>query len=256
MVANAQHFALSSDEDIKRLMELRKSKSTNNATRLWIAHSENFWKKKLTLNWRKSAMKSWVKFSFCSIFLWELKKGEKYKSTTLKAMQAALNRYFKDTRGIDITQDKNFIKANELFLGLLKENKKEGRGQVEHKKVLTDQDKELLFMHFETRMTEDPDPKILQQICLFNIIYYMGRRGRENLCSMEKSMFEIQTGMYTQNRSRHHVFAIAQNCGKILKLFFKEMASMTHKTFPCVVGIMKNRFQFKKNFHDKIISPK
>ncbi len=76
-------------------------------------------------------------------------KGEKYKSTTLKAMRAALNQHFKDTRGVDITLEKPFVKANELFLGLLKENKQEGRGSVEHKKTLTEDNKEKLFKYFE-----------------------------------------------------------------------------------------------------------
>ncbi len=78
-------------------------------------------------------------------------------------MRAALNRYFKDHREIDITQDKPFIRANELFLGLLKENKKEGRGQVVHKQMLTETDKEKLFSFFKTSMKKvNPDPKILQ----------------------------------------------------------------------------------------------
>lgn len=104
------------------------------------------------------------------------KKSEKYKSSTLKAMRAALNCYFKDHCGLDITQDKNFVKANKLFLGLLKENKKEGRGQVVHKDTISEADKTKLFQYFEEKM-EHPDPKVLLQICLFNIIYFMGRRG-------------------------------------------------------------------------------
>ena len=109
-------------------------------------------------------------------------------------MRAALNCFFKDTRGIDITQHRSFIKANELFLGLLKENKKEGHGQVMHKQTLTDTDKELLFAYFEKKRQE-PDPKIIQQICVFNMVYYIGHRGYENLRSMQKDTFEIKTGM-------------------------------------------------------------
>ena len=110
-------------------------------------------------------------------------------------MRAALNRYFKDHRKIDITQDKPFIRANELFLRLLKENKKEGRGQVVHKQMLMETDKEKLFSFFKNSMKKvNPDPKILQQICIFNIVYYMGRRGRENLRNMEKDTFKIREG--------------------------------------------------------------
>ena len=112
---------------------------------------------------------------------------------TLRAMRVALNRYFKDHRIIDITQDPEFIRANKLFLGLLKENKQEGCGQVIHKETITDNDKEKLFAYFEDRM-KSPDSKALQQICLFNIIYFMGQRRRENLRSMKKDTFKIRTG--------------------------------------------------------------
>ena len=95
---------------------------------------------------------------------------------TLKAIHAALKRYFQDTRGIDIIQDKEFMRPNKLFLGLLKENKIEGRGKVTHKETLTDEDKKKLFKYFKEKM-KNPDAKVLQQMCIFNIVYYMGCRG-------------------------------------------------------------------------------
>ena len=40
-------------------------------------------------------------------------------------------------------------------------------------------------------MVGDPDPKFLQQIVVFYIIYYLCRRGRENLGKMSINMFAI-----------------------------------------------------------------
>ncbi len=109
--------------------------------------------------------------------------------------------------------EKPFVKANELFLGLLKENKQEGRGSVEHKKTLTE-DKEKLFKYFENRVNEEVlDPKIIQQICTFNIVYYMGRHSRDNLRSIQKDTFSVITG---QN------FHFVSSALKFLEKNFKE----------------------------------
>ena len=40
-------------------------------------------------------------------------------------------------------------------------------------------------------MAGPPDPEVPIEIMIFNIIYYMGRRGRENLRKMKLGTFEI-----------------------------------------------------------------
>ena len=40
-------------------------------------------------------------------------------------------------------------------------------------------------------MAGPPDPLLLQEIVLFNVIYYMGRRRRQNLRHMKINTFEI-----------------------------------------------------------------
>ena len=40
-------------------------------------------------------------------------------------------------------------------------------------------------------MVGPPNPALLQEIVLFNTIYYMGRRGRQNLRRMKINYFEI-----------------------------------------------------------------
>ncbi len=63
--------------------------------------------------------------------------------------------------------------------------------------MITENDNEKLFQFFESSMkSANPDPKILQQMCIFNIIHYMGRRGRENLRNMQKDTFEIKQGTF------------------------------------------------------------
>ena len=46
-----------------------------------------------------------------------------------------------------------------------------------------------LSEYFKTKMQGPPDPTALQEILVFNIIYYMGRRGCKNLQKMTKQHF-------------------------------------------------------------------
>ena len=114
-----------------------------------------------------------------------------YSNSTMKAIRAALNRFFKETRKIDISSDSNFIHANEIFQGLLKINKSKGRGTVVHKKPLSNEDLENLFNYFKESMSKPPNAQKLQEILLFYIIYFTGRRGRENLRVMKKNTFQV-----------------------------------------------------------------
>ncbi len=155
--------------------------------------SKNIWnmkimllKKILTLN---NCQMCWKDFfiSLCS------RDGEKYRNSTLKAMCAALKRYFMDTRQMDIVQDKRFNTANSLFLGLMKENKAEGCSVVLHKQVFTENDSHCLQNFFLQQYKENFTPKHLQEMHIFNLVYYMGRRGCENLCLMTKSTFTVDS---------------------------------------------------------------
>ena len=56
------------------------------------------------------------------------KNDENYAVQSLKCKRAALNRYFKPNRGIDITTDTTFTKANEMFKGVCVHSKKQGKG--------------------------------------------------------------------------------------------------------------------------------
>ena len=53
---------------------------------------------------------------------------ENYAVQTLKCKRAALNRFFKPNRGIDIILDTEFTRANEMFKGVLVQSKKSGKG--------------------------------------------------------------------------------------------------------------------------------
>lgn len=131
-----------------------------------------------------------------SQFYTELRKkdGEgEYKTSTLKCIRAALNRYFKEKRSLDILSDARFIKTNEMFKGVTRVAKREGRGEVNSRPPIEAEDLQRITTYFTNNLAGPPNAKHLQEIVLFHIIYYMGRRGRQNLRGMQKDTFAIAT---------------------------------------------------------------
>ena len=123
----------------------------------------------------------------------ERERAESYKTTSLRAARGAFTRFFKDKRNLDIRTHPAFIKSNELFLGQTKVNKEKGLGSISNKPAIEEEDMKLLDSYFREVMMGPPNPRGLLQVVVFHIIYYLCRRGRENLRSMKKSTFAIDS---------------------------------------------------------------
>ena len=78
-----------------------------------------------------------------------------------------------------------------MFQGVTKKGKREGRGEVESKPPIIPKDMEKISEYFKKNMKSAPNPTKLQEMLLFNIIYFGGRHGRENLRSMKLNTFEV-----------------------------------------------------------------
>ena len=120
------------------------------------------------------------------------KKKKSYKNTSMKAIRGALCRYFKDKRSIDIMSGEAFICANSVFTGILQINKEKGLGNIESKSELTQFDMNILQDYIKKSMVGPPNPHLLQEIVIFYVLFYMCRRGRENLRFMTKDTFAIK----------------------------------------------------------------
>ena len=114
-----------------------------------------------------------------------------YKTTTLRAIHAALTRYFKETTKINIHNNELFLESNEMFLEKTKDNKEKGLGNIDNKPPINAADMSKLQSYFQSQLNGKVNPKVLQQCVIFNIIYYLCRRGRENLRPMKKTTFEV-----------------------------------------------------------------
>ena len=67
-----------------------------------------------------------------------------------------------------------------------------------------------LTSYFLDNMRGPPNPRKLQEFVLFNIIYYWGRRGRENLRYMTKLTFEAKK----DHDNREYIVEVIKECDK------------------------------------------
>lgn len=193
------------DDGVDHYLDQRKRPNTNQATKLWLTCFTDY-----------LAAKSLPKVDDIELsdlprilekFYAEVRKKEitanpetgptdndkLYKNTTLKAIRAALGRYFKEKRSIDIMSNEAFIRSNQVFEGVLKVNKEKGKGFILSKPPIEDIDLAKLTKYFQDGMAGPPNPVLLQECCLFYIVMYMCRRGRENLRNMTVETFKFAT---------------------------------------------------------------
>ncbi len=198
----ADRFASLSVEESSEIDEFRDSNNTKKSTKQWInvltdylaekgldnlenigddrldAILETFYKE-VRMNPTSASGKSKANTN----------KPLMYANSSLKVMRAGINRYIQDIRGIDIVADPRFVKSNKSFKSVLSKGKAEGRGCVKHYGPIPDVDLEKM-----NAFLNDPAnqcPRILQRKVLFDIMYFLCRRGRENLRDMTKDTFKV-----------------------------------------------------------------
>lgn len=203
-------FGTTTEEKTQYVMDKRKAPNTNKATKLWLQCFTDYLLEKdlpkietLTINTLPTILEN---------FYTDVRKKEAqsnpeneagddddqrlYKNTTLKAIRAALGRYFKEKLSIDIMSNENFIRANQIFEGVQRINKEKGKGNVTNKPPIDDSDLTKITHYFRQGMNGPPNPGLLQEVVLFYVLLYMCRRGRENLRSMTRDTFSIATDPY------------------------------------------------------------
>ena len=95
-----------------------------------------------------------------------------YKNTTLLCIRAALNRYFKQERGLDIISNELFITTNGNFQAVIKKGKVDGRGEIDYHEAISEGDLQKLADYLKKNMKSPPNAQNLMEMVLFNIIYY------------------------------------------------------------------------------------
>ena len=191
-------FVLHSEADRQKILYEAVPENTRNATKQALSHINEYIRVKngglaLTIDDIGDDELPQVMYEFYTDGQYksgdENSPPERYKNTTLRSIRAGINRHLKQQRGIDLMKDPRFTKSNQMFASVSKSNKKSGNGNVTHKDPITTPDMNRLEVYF--RQYTRPSAKILFQFCLFNIMMFGCRRGRENLCLMEKDTFEV-----------------------------------------------------------------
>ena len=122
---------------------------------------------------------------------------------------------------------------NELFCGILRGNKTLGLGMTKSK----------LNKYFEAKMRSKPDTQILQYMLLFYIIYYTGRRGRENLHRIKKNSFAVSK----DPDGRCFIYQAVHKCDKNHMLLFYIIYYTGRRGRENLHRIKKNSFAVSKD---------
>ena len=125
------------------------------------------------------------------------KKGNEYSKSGLVNLRAGLNRHLQEPphkRTLDLMNDRDFLQANKVLTGRLRDNKEKGKDKSKRRIAIDQEDLEKLFKNYFTPAMETLDTYILVQKIFFDIVYYTGQRGKEGLRDLNKKSFEIKTG--------------------------------------------------------------
>ena len=104
----------------------------------------------------------------------------------MKGIRFSLQRYFMQKLQIDIISNKTFTVANTVFQNMLKHIKEVGKGDTTHYPEIEPEDLKKLYSGFDIN-----SPAGLLEIVWFNIMFFLIRRGRENIRQMDKHTFKI-----------------------------------------------------------------
>ena len=150
-------FAEVSDGDLSDLLGGRHSKNTQNATQFSKRNFIDY------MTMHNYLSKDTVPEDFLErIALSELdsilvkfyaalrnKKGQLYKSNSFMAIRHNLNRYFGSLRSdADIVHGESFKKSTEIFDAMMKKLKREGKGDIVHKPIISKEHQAQLNKYF------------------------------------------------------------------------------------------------------------
>ena len=118
--------------------------------------------------------------------------GEPYAKPSYVGLRAAIHRHLisePHNRQLNILRDREFNSANNVFMGMVKKLKRDGRDQSQHKQPISQGDLQKLMK--STAMSPNT-PTGLQNLVWFYIEYFFCRRGREGLRNLAKDSFVFE----------------------------------------------------------------
>ena len=119
------------------------------------------------------------------------KSGQLYSKSAYVNLRASVNRLLTSppfNRPVNIMQDRHFQSANNVFWGVIKRLRREGKDTSEHKSPLTAVDMAKIYSTGTVSLT---DPVTLQRKVFLEIGLHFARRGREGLRDLRQNSFVV-----------------------------------------------------------------
>ncbi|XP_072044159.1 uncharacterized protein KIAA1958 homolog [Amphiura filiformis] len=115
--------------------------------------------------------------------------GKEYKTGSLINIRASINRHLKNEgHVINLISEPVYAQANRAFAAHQAKLKREGLGDTQHYVPIDENDMTKLY---QSGVLNDDTPEGLQNKVWFELMYYICRRGRENLRKLSKDHFAI-----------------------------------------------------------------
>ena len=118
--------------------------------------------------------------------------GTQYAKPTYVGIRAAIHRHLTSEpfcKTYNIMSDREFVAANNVFLGVIRKMKKEGLDRSTHKAIIKTCDLRKLY---ESKTLSLESPESLQRLVWFNLTYFFCRRGQEGQRNLKKSAFTFK----------------------------------------------------------------
>ena len=183
-------FADVTEQEIEALLSSRDSSSTKSSTRMSVNCLREFCEQN-KINF--SEVDRMCKTELCDLLRKfyvsaRTKTGELYQKNTLNCIKYGLARHFRSFSGIDIINDPEFTAANAAFKAQGIDLKRQGKATIQHFPEIEPKDLRKLY---DSVAKEINTPRGLQRKVWLDVMFYLIRRGRENLRQMTKKTFAV-----------------------------------------------------------------
>ena len=184
-------FATLSELEINDILDDKLSKNTKRATAsTWLVLLTYMTEKQMHIDFSKASPEeiNEVLRKFY-VEVRQRQNGKLYRLQTFKCLRGGIMRKIKELRpDINIVEDNEFTICNNVFSAQCVLLKKRGLGKVDHKDPISPADMKALY---QSQVFDCKSPRSLQRKVFFDIMFFLCRRGQENLRELKISDFAV-----------------------------------------------------------------
>ncbi|XP_051542800.1 uncharacterized protein zgc:174877 isoform X7 [Myxocyprinus asiaticus] len=192
LTAQISRCANISSADLEELENFRCEANTIRQT-VWAINCFKTWlsEKEITID-----LKTVEKSELCPVlreFYGSIRtsKGELYGVSSYLALRGGLNRFINEpplSRAWNLMQDTEFMSANNVFKGVVKQIRRSGRGKTTHFPPISPEDQHILK---HSPALDPGNPKGLLNKVWYDIQLYFGHRGKEGNRHLQPDSFAL-----------------------------------------------------------------